>query len=84
MNNLVKSTEAAPATLPASTPRTREEAPIARYRRGQKVSRPRYMSGTARRRRLNAFAETNSADLVAQTLTRVCAIPYPQRSFRAC
>ena len=46
MNNLVKSTEAASATLPASTPRTREEAPIARYRRGQKVSQPRYMSGT--------------------------------------
>jgi len=45
MNNLVKSSTAAPATVPASTPRTREEAPIARYRRGQKVSRPRYMSG---------------------------------------
>jgi uncharacterized protein (DUF1501 family) len=46
MNNLVNGTEAASTTLPAATPRTREEAPIARYRRGQKVSRARYMSGT--------------------------------------
>ena len=46
MNNLVERTESASAALPAATPRAREEAPIARYRRGQKVSRARYMSGT--------------------------------------
>jgi hypothetical protein len=44
MNSLVKRAEAASATVPAATPRTRQEAPIARYRRGQKVSQPRYMA----------------------------------------
>lgn len=47
MTSLVKTAEAASATVPASTPRTRQEAPIARYRRGQNVTQPRYMSGTA-------------------------------------
>jgi uncharacterized protein (DUF1501 family) len=45
MRNLIKTSEASPLADGGKRARTREETPIARYRRGQKVSRPRHIAG---------------------------------------
>jgi hypothetical protein len=50
LRNLIKTSVASPMAEAGKPARTREETPIARYRRGQKVSQQRYMAtagGTA-------------------------------------